>query len=467
MPPPPPPPDDTLRLLVEAIDELRGAIEDAVDEIGGQSNSSAGGGSPPGGSPLDPGRAHPIPTAIPVAAAVDPFRLLLESLAEVKGAIEKNLARPLKEVNRDTTVSGSAFAQLRKSIGGALPAEFANAGKAAAMFGATLKSLGAAGMVVSVAADAIAGLGQQMAHFVRSASPGTVMLFNNVLEDMNAVIGQALKPVLEVVTVVARTFADTLTLLVPIGGAVALGLKPLVGAFGAFMETIGRVFHVVRRLADQLAPMWNAMSGAIYEVMKAIQPLVDLLIDGLGAAMLEVQGVFVTALTTVVPYVSAFARAMADFIAWMVKGTRVFLAMLGISLPDESGSRPGGSVGAAAKSANIGSVDSALQKALTSAFSMGTGASDPAVETASAAKALAAKANEIYGEIKKSVEWLEKISTAVSKTTGGASDVVKRVSPVAGGVGVALANADEFAAGNFGFASVGGAATALRRRIFG
>jgi hypothetical protein len=401
--------------------------------------------------------ANPEPTKNPAGERdANPFRAIAEALQEFRDVVEKSVQKPLKDAAAAGQPFGTAFGEIKKAIGGALPEGFQTAGKALTMLTGTLKSAGVAGVAAAASLGVFADLGKQIAGFVQLASPGTVQLFNRALEDSTALIGRAFTPILELLTEVIRAGADSLGGFVEVGGRVAQGLRPLVGALGVLSESFGRVGLVVGRAADALAPMWVALSESMAEVMGALQPLVDLMIDFGGEVLVELAKAFVTAVNEIVPYVTAAARAFGDLARWLADVGRAALALFGLDLPNESGTREGSSVGAAAKSASVGSLESTLQKATISAFSLGSASTSPELTTATATKEIAQKATEIYREIRGAVTAIENLPDRLGQVVAGAvngvtSGVREAAAPAVDAVSGALAAADRFSRDNFGF----------------
>lgn len=407
-----------------------------------------------------PPTAQPIPTAMPVATPYDHFGALMQQLEEIKKAIEEENKKAggggLTTRSQDHSQIGSAFGEIRKAIGDALPKEALTAGKALTMFTSTLRSAAIAGLALNAVVSIFSDLGKQLASFVQLASPATVQMFNRAVEDTTALIGQGLTPILELVTQVVRSAADSMGGFVRVGQLIAMGLKPLVAGFSVFYEFVGRLGLAIERSAAQLLPAWEAMSQALSEVLDAAQPAIDVLIDLGGQLMYWFSKQFATAVVALVPYITAMARAMGDFATWLAKATRQILALLGVKLPDESGAKPGSSVGAAARGASVGSIDDVIRKTMTSAFSLGTAASSPEMRTASAAVEISEKVTKIYDTfvvMSSTIENLPRnIADAIRSVPREAVNNVERkvIKPAEDAAIGALRDADAFVRRNFG-----------------
>jgi methyl-accepting chemotaxis protein len=389
------------------------------------------------------------------------MKLIVEALVDLKGALEKNLQKPLQEIQRASQPLGTAFGEIRKAIGEALPKDLQTAGKAFAMLSGTMKSAGAAGLALTGIFESVIDIGKQMSQFVQLASPATVQMFNRATEDLMAVIGRGLTPIMELVTQVVRTAADSLGGFAKVGALVAQGLKPLAGAFTAFYEMVGRVGLVLSRIAEATLPQWEAMSLAVTEFVKAIQPAVDVLTDLAGQVLADWAGMVANVIQELTPYVVGFTRAMADLVKFFADATRSLLALIGIKLPDESGTRPGSSVGAAARGASHSNINQLINRTQESAFSLGAAAT-PLTRVASSTEALNVKADEIHKKIIEGAETVvkiyndvhEAIERAKQEVIKGTETVGKVANVVAPGLGIleqAIAASDRFTHGNFGF----------------
>ena len=342
---------------------------------------------------------------------------------------------------------GAAFKGVKDAVLKILPTSVIDgvsgaAGKVGKALGSVGKAVGAMATAAGGATQAIIGIGQQMVQFVSLASPATVQLFTRALEDMQGVIGQALTPILELVTEVIRAAADTLAGLAPIGQAVATAIRPLIGLLKVWYELEGRIGQAIGRVVEALSPAIAAIGEALVAIVTAVQPLLDLAIDFVAAGVAEAAKAVASAIGAVVPYVTAFARAVGDLAKYLATAVRELLALLGVKLPDDPGTKPGSSVGAAVKGANVGSIESNIQKAMTSAFSLGSASATPEKRTATAAEAVSKRVDELYAEIK---AWPSQIKTwitvdlpaairgaassAASSVTNTATSAAKYVSP--------------------------------------
>lgn len=291
-------------------------------------------------------------------------------------------------------------------------------------------------------------LGEAMGSLVAKAAPGVLMKFTQAADDLQAVVGNALIPVFELVTEVVRAAADTVsTFAGTIGGALGAVLRPFIDVLKVFFDVFGKVGQVIGKLATAAAPALAAFGQAMLAVYEALQPIINLVIDLLGGAFTLVMKGLAEVITTVVPYITAFVKVIGDMAKAFTDMIREALAFIGISLPEAAGTKPGSSVGAAAKSTSIGSVESVTAKAMQAAFSLGNGAGgDPAKEAAKAAEETAKRAKEIRDAIN---ALPEKLATAIKN---GATDRVENiVAPAKGALsdatGGLLGNPENFQRG--------------------
>ena len=196
-------------------------------------------------------------------------------------------------------------------------------GRAFADLGQVLQSL--SGQIIPDMAQNIAKLGNSIVGIVGKANPAVAEQFNLALNDTTAVLGQALMPVLKVVTQLMRLFGD----------ALASFSGPLGDVLGEIAEALIPVFEL---LADAFA----RIGQAVVEVLRFLMPFIKVAIEG-------VRTIF----------------------EWIGKAIRFLLDLIGIDI-GESPVKKGASVGAAARQANITSVSDVIAQAQKSAFSLGT-----------------------------------------------------------------------------------------------
>ncbi len=187
------------------------------------------------------------------------------------------------------------------------------------------RAVGGLAVAAPVAAGALALVGQAIVGMVAKANPAVAQQFSFALNDTLAVLGQMLVPVLQVVTQVVRLFGD---------------------AMASFSGTMG---------------------SALGEIVSALIPIFEVFADVFARVMQVVAQV----LKFVAPIIRIAAEGIKTIFDWIGKAIRFILDLIGIDIAD-SAIKKGASVGAAAKQAQISTVQDALNRAMVSAFSLGT-----------------------------------------------------------------------------------------------
>lgn len=207
------------------------------------------------------------------------------------------------------------------------------------------KAIAALGVAATGPTAAIIGMGQVLSGFVAKANPAVFEQFTLAMNDMMAVIGQALVPIFQTVVIpVVRAAADALTQLAPAGAALAAALEPLIGLIG------------------------DAFAGAM--------------------------GILAEAVRAAAPVILAFGSILRDVVRFVSNGVRELLSLVGIDLPG-AGVKAGASVGAAARQASHMDPTEAVRAAQRSAFSLGTASGDPMGKMADAMAATRSEAAAI------------------------------------------------------------------------
>jgi hypothetical protein len=262
-----------------------------------------------------------------------------------------------------------------------------------------------------VAATAVAALASVMSGLVAKANPALVELFTFAMNDLQAVIGQGLAPAFRILSDLVRAFADTLATFMPqLGAAVGTILKPLADTLKILFEVFGNVAQVVAKVLTAVAPAFAALGEAFNAVLRAILPVVNLIVDVFGSILVGVMKAFAAVVETVVPPIVAFIQVIGDMVKWFVGKVRELLEFLGLLDPETPGTEKGKSFGASARSASTSSVESVLQKARESAFTLGNAAAeDPKLAVG---KSIDAK----VAEIKRAIEELpERFAAALAR----------------------------------------------------
>lgn len=257
---------------------------------------------------------------------------------------------------------GGATAAGGPAAVGALPGLTTGPARIVGLFGALEKAL-----------TSFAG---QVTKFVALAAPVTVMRFNAALADLQAVIGKALVPVLERVTQLVRGLADGFVSLSPQAKQLAAGLGVGVGLGGAFaalaaagkalVAVFGGLPVLVGTLVASFVGVASTMASgkAIMSAFGAVVKAVGSVIDTVAKAVLPLlEAVLVPALHAVADII----RGVADKVRELARAARELLNLGAEEEPSKS------SVGAAARSAQVGDIQSYISRAYTNAYQMGTG----------------------------------------------------------------------------------------------
>jgi phage-related protein len=286
------------------------------------------------------------------------------------------------------------FGQLVTTIGGALKGIGTAGGTAVAAIAKLGESIG--GVV-----GGVLSLGTALAKFVELSNPGIVQLFTLAVRDMMGVIGQGMAPILRVVTVIIRAFADSLTTWVPQLGAVvaqiAAGLVPLFRILFGLLGTIGQAITLV---VSAITPAIVALEQVYAAVYGALQPILETIVSILSGVLATAFKFLSDIVLQITPYILAVAKGMEMLFRWLEKTVRELFALIGLELPEFTKPKEGASVGAAvATGVNIsGAADAnVLKESLKNAFKgIGTEAKeDPIVKVAGIAEGLSKKADEI------------------------------------------------------------------------
>lgn len=149
---------------------------------------------------------------------------------------------------------------LKEQKAAAVDAEYQRLfGKGGGILGAIGKGgkgiLGAGGFGIGAAATVAGAAGLGIAA-VSKSNPGTYDRFTRTIEDVMAVFGQRLAPVLEIVTEAFRLIGDVLHTILPSGQEFREMLKPISDLFGALRPILGMV-----------ATLLNGVLGAAIKVV--------------------------------------------------------------------------------------------------------------------------------------------------------------------------------------------------------
>ena len=273
------------------------------------------------------------------------------------------------------------------------------------------KALGSLGTAATAAVSGVIELGKALSHMVGLANPVIASQFALALNDLMAVIGQALIPVFKLLTELVRAWADTvITYASDMGATVGQILRPFVDVIKVGFDLLGRVGQQFAKLLDAVGPAVQSIGAVVLQVVEAFAPLVNLVVELLGGALGAALKVLGAAVEAIAPVLIALAKVVGQVVSWIVGGIRELLGWLGIDLEDRAGTKPGASVGAATRQASTTDVESVIRKARENAFTLGTASSDPTRKSAGHLESLDKKADRIIELFR---EMPEKIARAI------------------------------------------------------
>jgi len=257
-----------------------------------------------------------------------------------------------------------------------------NTSQMTAQLGEVVRAFGAVASVAPKVAAAAGVLGSLISGVVAKANPAVAQQFTLALNDTLAVIGQALVPVLRVLTRLMRSFGDTLQ---------------------SFAGGVGE---------------------ALASILDSLMPLFQVFLDVFARAGELVAGV----LQFVAPLVKIAAEGIRTVFEWIGKAVRYLLDLIGIEV-SESRVRPGSSVGAAVRQAGVSSVSGVIQQAQISALQLGNASTSYGKMTADNTAQLIVRADSIVGKI----EWMVRNIEQMPRLIGDA--VADAVNPFSTGPG--------------------------------
>lgn len=280
--------------------------------------------------------------------------------------------------------------------------------------------------VVAQFRDAITSLGSALAPFIEKANPGLFRQWVFAADDLTASIGRALVPAMEYATAFTRAFADVVYAVSgPLQKLSQAILGPLKDALPSIVNAVSPLVSIFSTLTEYAAAVvrpFVVFQGILLKL--ASIPVVGTM--HLLASGLEL---LIAPLTVAARLLGDLLDAINDFVDRGLKAFRNLLGMKDIA---------GGSLNAAARPAQLGSVESFQAKALAAAFS--SGASDPQAK-------LASTAEELYQVVKG--ELLNAIRNAPADTAKALGDVLgqllQRLTPGTSTVSAASRTVDDVA----------------------
>ncbi len=269
--------------------------------------------------------------------------------------------------------------------------------------------IGALGHVVGAFGEvknAITSLGNAVAPFVKMANPGLVQKFTMASDDLTAVMGRALIPIMEFATQNVRMFADAFMAL----------SGPLSRAFSSRLGEISKMFQSLFRtlepVIDVLGAVWDAVSAIARPLMILGGILQKSILFPLELGLRLIAELMKPVLGLIEAFATLFGDLMEIISSALDKVLQDIRDFFGIK------TIAGKSVGAAVRPASIGSIEDYGKRAQQAAFSLGT-AGSAAEQTSSAAKEILAVMKAAWQVIK---AFIDSLPTKPSEAVAAAAD---------------------------------------------
>lgn len=213
--------------------------------------------------------------------------------------------------------------------------------------------------------DAVTAVGNALAQFTQLANPAITQRFRFASDDLTASIGRALLPAMQFATKATRAFADVVfTLSGPFQRLGSAVFKPLGEAADAVLAALSPVVRMFGRLVDLGAALLRPFTALGAALLK----FSALGTEGALAGMEAVFTPMIEGLTAVAIVLGKGADAFGRMVDGAIKRIRAFLG-LPKSIADAS-------AGAAVRNVGLTSVESYQNKAITSAFGLGTASTE-------------------------------------------------------------------------------------------
>lgn len=320
-------------------------------------------------------------------------------------AAEKAAAKQAKEDEKDR---GDNLRGVARGIRN-LPS-----GGIAGLAGGALAAAGPEGEVAaaafSAATQAIQGAIAAMQGFVESevaaANPGIWERYQRSVQDIGAVFGQALSPIIEYATQLTDQLNGALSEIAPIVGDIAgemvSDLKPVIEAF---LPILVELFQGFKMIWEQVGPSFKEVmreiAAAIIVTVKAVKSLIDILI-------LMNKGLTFGEAAKVAADLQKAAEQKAKGLA----GEKTF----------------------AARPAEFGNIEDIASKAQVAAASAGTGAKpveDSAADIAEKVAAMSAVLAQWGAQFTRMLADLDRIANAIHDPVGAAKDAIANAAAAA------------------------------------
>lgn len=222
---------------------------------------------------------------------------------------------------------------------------------------------------VTSAVGAITELASKISVFVAAFSPTTMAMFNDALENVNATIGVALAPTVEVLTGTLREFSGILDPLMR-------QLEPL---FTQMAELLGQALTTSLRLVASVLSLLTPVLQAVLDAYSAMYQIVFSLVDILTAVVRTFQSLigsvdsgFQAMMDELVKALRLMIVEVVSLVAMIAKwlGMDSFVSELSASfakLADET-EKASAAMNKAARDARIESLEAIMNKFTTAAF---------------------------------------------------------------------------------------------------
>ena len=214
----------------------------------------------------------------------------------------------------------------------AVAAPLAAVAAGAAAAGVAIAGIGAAAMK---GAESILGMAQASVRYVEAFAPSSVMAFNLAMRDLNATIGVALKPIVDMGTSFARMLASTLLpitkqlagVMDQFGKAVLKIADVGLNAFGKAMEQAMPIIQsIVGIISDSVVPVVNSIIEVASAIVGAVMPVAQLLIDVL-APPLKMVADLLSGLTPIITAAGVILRGLVEAVSSVVRSLSSLLGL--------------------------------------------------------------------------------------------------------------------------------------------
>lgn len=199
-------------------------------------------------------------------------------------AMEKALGKEQRAQWQPKTI----FGHIAKALGGKAPSAEAQAAGglkgAGAEAGAlaTIPGVGAAIGAVGAVGGAIGMLGDVAMSTVGKLSPGAMQRFNYALDDVQAVIGKALLPVINLMTDGLRLVGDVLNSILPSTDDMTAALSPIEEIFDTLRETFTEMAPVLKEVGHLLLEGLVVSLKLVADGIKIVASFIEGFFKGLG-----------------------------------------------------------------------------------------------------------------------------------------------------------------------------------------